>query len=166
MILDLVPQSDSILHTKCERFDFNNPPMNPIELANSLIETMVAKRGIGLSANQCGIPYRVFALWSNPTKVLFNPTIADTSSEEILLEEGCLSYPNLIIKVKRPKIIRVRYQDVTGEACTDKFIGMTARCVLHEMDHLNGLDFRSRANKYHYEQAMRKKKQLDRRPTL
>ena len=157
MIYDLVPPDHPLLRTKLERFDFANPPINPHELANNLIETMVHYQGIGLSANQCGLPYRVFVLWSNPTKVMFNPTIADVSSEHIVLEEGCLTYPNLFIKIKRPKLVRVRYMDSFGEAHTDKFTGMSARCVLHEMDHLNGINFTLKANKFHFDQAMRQK---------
>lgn len=157
MIYDLVPPDHPLLRTKLEKFDFSNPPINPHELANNLIETMVHYQGIGLSANQCGLPYRVFVLWSNPTKVLFNPVVADVSSDLIMLEEGCLTYPNLFIKIKRPKLIRVRYMDSFGESHTDKFIGMSARCVLHEMDHLNGMNFTLKANKFHYDQAMRQK---------
>lgn len=157
MIYDLVAPDHPLLRTKLSRFDFSNPPINPHELANNLIETMVHYQGIGLSANQCGLPYRVFVLWSNPTKVMFNPVVADVSSEHIMLEEGCLTYPNLFIKIKRPKLIRVRYMDSFGEAHTDKFVGMSARCVQHEMDHLDGVNFTLKANKFHYDQAMRQK---------
>ena len=157
MIYDLVKPDHVLLRTKLDRFNFNNPPINPHELANNLIETMIHYNGIGLSANQCGLPYRVFVLWSNPTKVMFNPTIADISTEEVMLEEGCLTYPNLFIKIKRPKLVRVRYTDSFGEAQTDKFTGMTARCVLHEMDHLNGVNFTHKSNKFHFDQAMRQK---------
>jgi len=157
MIYDLVKPDHPLLRTKLSRFDFNNPPTDPHELANNLIETMIHYKGIGLSANQCGLPYRVFVLWSNPTKVMFNPTVADVSNEDIQLEEGCLTYPNLFIKIKRPKLIRVRYMDSFGEAHTDKFTGISARCVLHEMDHLDGFNFTSRASKFHYDQAMRQR---------
>lgn len=157
MIYDLVPADHPLLRTKLERFNFSEPPINPHELANNLIETMVHYKGIGLSANQCGLPYRVFVLWSNPTKVMFNPVIADVSTEQIMLEEGCLTYPNLFIKIKRPKLVRVRYMDSFGDAHTDKFVGMSARCVLHEVDHLDGVNFTFKANKFHYDQAMRQK---------
>jgi peptide deformylase len=157
MIYDLVKPDHPLLRTKLDRFDFINPPTDPHELANNLIETMIHYKGIGLSANQCGLPYRVFVLWSNPTKVMFNPTVADVSVEDIQLEEGCLTYPNLFIKIKRPKLIRVRYMDSFGEAHTDKFTGISARCVLHEMDHLDGINFTSRASKFHHDQAMRQR---------
>lgn len=162
MVLDLVEPDHPLLSTKLERFDFNNPPTDPILLANDLIETLIHYKGLGLSANQCGLPYRVFVLWSNPTKVMFNPVIADTSSEIVNLEEGCLTYPGLLVMIKRPKLIRVRYQDETGEAKTDKFTGISARCVLHEIDHLNGLNYINRANTVHRDRAMRKWKTISR----
>ena len=162
MVLELVEPDHPLLRTKLERFDFNNPPTDPLQLANDLIETMVHNKGIGLSANQCGLPYRVFVLWSNPTKIMFNPVVADVSTEEVALEEGCLTYPNLFVKIKRPKLVRVRYLDPYGEAHTDKFTGISARCVLHEIDHLNGDNFLMKANKFHLDQAMRKRKKQKR----
>ena len=162
MIYNLVECTHPILHTKMERFDFANPPINPVELTNNLIETMVHNKGLGLSANQCGLPYRVFVLWSQESLACFNPSVVDTSSETVLLEEGCLSFPNLLIPVKRPKIIKVRFFDPYGEARTEKFIGMTARAFLHELDHLNGIDYTSKANRIHLERARRKQKMLNR----
>jgi len=162
MVLKLVELDHPLLRTKLERFDFNNPPTNPHELANDLIETMIHHKGLGLSANQCGLPYRVFVLWSNPTKVMFNPVIADVSSEQVTLEEGCLTYPNLFVKIKRPMLVRVRYMDSHGEAHTDKFTGISARCVQHEIDHLNGENYTMKANKFHLDQAIRQRRKYKR----
>ena len=163
MILDLVKPDHPLLATKLETFDFDNPPMDPLELANNLIETMLQYKGLGLSANQCGLPYRVFVMWSSPTKVCFNPRIVDVSSEEVKLDEGCLSFPNLFLPIKRPSIIKVRYQDVNGDTVNDKFIGMTARCFQHELDHLNGIVYTKHSDPFHLNRAMNKKKILDRR---
>ena len=93
---------------------------------------------------------------------MFNPVIADVSTEEVLLEEGCLTYPNLFVKIKRPMLIRVRYMDSHGEAHTDKFTGISARCVQHEIDHLNGESYIMKAKKFHYDQAMRQRKKYKR----
>lgn len=163
MIYDLVKPSHPLLSANLERFSFDSPPINPVELANSLIETMMHYKGIGLSANQCGLPYRVFALRSVEPLVLFNPVIADVSSEEIKLDEGCLTYPNLFLPIKRPTMVKVRYQDAFGNFHTEKYIGMTARCILHELDHLNGIDYTKRANPIHLSRAFNQKKILDRK---
>jgi peptide deformylase len=69
---------------------------------------MLYNDGLGLSANQIGLPYRAFAIKAEKIIVCFNPRIVDYSEETIYLEEGCLSYPNLYIKVKRPKKIKIR----------------------------------------------------------
>lgn len=153
----LVNNTDQILYAKTERFDFSNPPIDPSELAHILAQTMIANNGIGLAAPQIGLPYRAFVLTGKPIMCCFNPIIVDTSSEQIYLEEGCLSFPNLIVKIKRPKIIRARYTMPNGETVTNKFIGMTARIFQHELDHLNGVVFTQRANSYHLEKARKKK---------
>jgi peptide deformylase len=162
MILDLVKPDHPMIKTVLEPFDFQNPPVDPLELTNNLIETMVYYRGIGLSANQCGLPYRVFVLWSNPTKVCFNPRIVDRTTEEVLLDEGCLSFPNLFLPIKRPSVIKVRYQDATGQTITDKFIGMTSRAFQHELDHLDGIVYTRYANPIHLSRALNQKKKIDR----
>jgi peptide deformylase len=162
MIYPLVSDGHPLLRQKLDVFDFDNPPIDPVELSNNLIETMIENKGLGLSANQCGLPYRVFVMWSNPTKVCFNPRIVDQTSEQVLLDEGCLSYPNLFIKIKRPKVIKVRYQDERGEVQNEKFIGMTARCFLHELDHMDGVVYLERANRIHVDRARNQKKLLER----
>ena len=162
MILSLVPDGHPLLLQQLEDFDFTNPPTDPVELSNNLIETMKHHKGIGLSANQCGLPYRCFALWSAEPLVMFNPRIIDETSEAVLLDEGCLTYPNLFIKIKRPKAVKVRYEDCFGQTHTEKYIGMTARGILHELDHLNGVVFMKRASIPHLQRAWNQKKQLDR----
>jgi peptide deformylase len=133
-----------------------NPPTDPIQLAKDLTETMLQNNGIGIAANQCGLPYRVFAIRSNPVLVCFNPRIVDLSSEELYLEEGCLTFPNYYVKVKRPKKIKVRFTMPNGQVDTRIFDGMTARIFQHELDHLDGILFMSRATKYHRDQAEKK----------
>jgi peptide deformylase len=121
---------------------------------------MKANRGLGLSANQCGLPYRVFVLWSEKPFVCFNPRIIDKTSETTMLEEGCLSFPHLIVKIKRPSAIKVRFQDAFGEMHTEKFTGMTARAFQHELDHMDGVTYHTRANKIHLERALNQQKNL------
>lgn len=163
MILEIKSPDEKLLYQPIEDFDFANPPCNPVQLANDLIETMAANKGLGLAANQCGLPYRAFALWSEQPLVCFNPRIIDQTTEGVMLEEGCLTFPNLFVKIRRPKIIKVRYQDATGEVHTDKFIGMTARGFQHELDHLDGVMFTRRALGPHLARALNQQKQLSRK---
>lgn len=159
----LVESNHPILHTKIEPFDFSDPKIDPVVLANRLIVTMNNNNGIGLSANQCGLPYRVFVMRSEPTKACFNPKILFSSEEEVSLEEGCLSHPFLFVKIKRPVWIRVRYTDALGQIQTERFIGMTARCFQHEYDHLEGVNYLRRANTAHIERAKRDQSKIKKR---
>ena len=162
-IYDLISKTSEILFQKTETFDFANPPIDPVYLANSLLATMIKHEGMGLSANQCGLPYRVFVIRNEKHPFVFNPRIVDTSSEEIVLDEGCLSYPYLFVPIKRSKSIKVRFADPTGNITTEKYTGMTARCFLHEFDHLEGINFTQRASKFHLRRAQRKQEQIKRK---
>ena len=156
----LVKDTDPILAQEMPRFDFDNPAIDPIQLAYDLVESMRHHGGIGLSANQIGLPYRVFAMEAVPALVCFNPKLIDESSEEIMLEEGCLSFPGLGIKIKRPRHIKVRYAEPSGEIMTRKFTGMAARCFLHELDHMNGTKYIDRASFVQKELALKRQKKL------
>jgi peptide deformylase len=162
-VLGLVPSTDPILFNPVAKFDFSNPPIDPVYLANCLILTMNNQNGLGLSANQCGLPYRVFVMRAENAVVCYNPKIVEVSSELVNLDEGCLSYPFLFVKIKRPAFVKTRFTDAFGQTSTETFVGMTARCFLHEMDHLEGINFTQRANKALLERAKRQRIQIQRR---
>jgi peptide deformylase len=155
--MKLVIGNDPILKEECKEFDFANPPFDPSEFAKNLVQIMYDNNGIGLSANQVGVPYKIFAMRGTPADfVCFNPRIVMPSNELITLEESCLSFPGLIIKIKRPRHVRVRFQGPSGETVTQQFTGMTARVFQHEMDYVNGFLFYTRANRFHREKAFKK----------
>jgi len=155
--MELVKHNDPILTTQCQSFDFQNPPFDPIEFSHELVKAMYEWNGIGLAANQVGVPYRVFAMRAQPQNfVCFNPRIVQPSAEQISLEEGCLSFPGLIVKLKRPRHVRVRFQTPNGDTRTETFIGMSARVFQHEMDHLEGRLYFNQASRYHREIALKK----------
>lgn len=163
--MKLVPETDPILKKRCEEFDFSNPPYDPEKFALNLYSAMVNHDGLGLSACQVGYPYRVFAMRTNSENplVLFNPRIVDTSDKLVSMKEGCLSFPLLFLNVKRPDSVRVRFQTHTGETKTELFIGMTARVVLHEYDHLEGIVYTSKASSFESQRALRKRMILQRK---
>jgi peptide deformylase len=141
----LLKEGDRFLDEPLPEFDFSNPPVDPNAFASSLVETCIKNRGLGLSANQCGFPYRVFVAGAEDNYVAyFNPKVLSMSKEETLGDEGCLSFPNLFLKVYRPNSIQVEYQDFNGEKHTARFDGMTARIFMHELDHMNGITFNHR----------------------
>lgn len=159
----LTPKNDPVLMRPTVKFDFANPPCDPEELANQMLTVMAGNQGIGLSANQIGLPYSVFVVHGDPF-ACFNPVIVDASEETTVLEEGCLTYPGLYLGIKRPKSIRLRFATIRGNIETKKYTGMTARVIQHEMDHLDGKLFFNRASKYHKDKAFRKHELFMRHP--
>ena len=161
-IYKLVSSNDPILKHVCKPFDFSDLPENPVHLASSMFETMFENKGLGLSAPQIGKPYRVFVIgYDNSNKqVFFNPEIIYTSEEEEDHLEGCLSFPRLFFKVSRPKQIKVKYQHISGEWRENEYHGLTARCILHENDHLNGICFIERVGKTTLMMAREKERKL------
>lgn len=143
----------------CIPFDFQDSPsyLPPLEFAQSLVKTMYEANGMCLTAPQVGINFRVFAMRAAPENfVCFNPRIVLTSDEQIRLEETSLSYPGLIVKVKRPQHVKVRFATPNGQIRTETFTGLTARTFQHCMDFLNGERFYMKANPLHRHQALRK----------
>jgi peptide deformylase len=158
----LLGDKNDMLRDRMPEFDFNNPIIDPVELSHRLINAMKDGHGIGLAANQIGVPTRCFAMYSEPPMVCFNPVITYSGDELVALEEGCLSYPNVFIKVKRPKFIRVRFRDPYGNPVVKKFDGMAARVFQHELDHLDGVEYFKRAHPVHRERFQRKWKKVSR----
>lgn len=112
--------------------------------------------GLGLAANQVGVPYRIFAMRGQPNFVCFNPKIVQPSEQMVELEEGCLTYPGLVVKIKRPQHVRVRFTTPNGDTRTETFTGMSARVYQHEFDHIEGLTFYNKASRIHRDRALEK----------
>jgi peptide deformylase len=154
--LTLVKSTDPVLRQICDEFDFVNSPFDPIEFAYNLVKTMHEYNGLGLAANQVGIKYRIFAMKGQPNFCCFNPRIIVPSDEKLYLEEGCLTWPGLAVKVKRSQHVKVRFQTPGGDTLTKTFTGISARVFQHETDYLNGVLFFERATRYHREFAFRR----------
>lgn len=129
------------------------------DLANDMVKAMNRLNGIGLAAVQIGIHKRLIVIdvpqssMSNPPTpgevqllplmpmALVNPEIVEYNSELASREEGCLSVPEVYAEVVRPSQIKVKTQDLTGQEFEFECGGLLARCIQHEVDHLNGLVF-------------------------
>lgn len=137
-------------------FDFENPTHDPKEIEEKLSEAMEKFGGIGLSANQVGIDARVFVMRTQDgIQAFFNPELTRISQETDLLKEGCLSFPDIYLMIKRSKVVEMKYFDANGEEHLITLEGLGARCVQHEIDHLNGIIFLQRASKLKLERAMK-----------
>lgn len=134
--MKLVDPNDPILKQTCEKYNFLNPQVDLRELADDMVRTMYEHNGMGLSANQVGVPLQVFVMAAQQPILVINPKIIVESPETVELEEGCLSFPGDWLKLKRPIWIKARYNLPTGPAQTFRFEGMTARVFQHEYDHV------------------------------
>lgn len=166
-MLKLITYPNDILNKDLLNFDFSNPIMDPYDLEEQMIMLMSQSNGIGLAANQVGIDARVFVMKTENLKevytafALFNPSILEVSSDEELDEEGCLSFPDLWIKVKRPNYVIAEFFDRDNNKCIIKFEGIDARCFLHELDHLNGTCFIDKVSKLKLDLALKKQRKIN-----
>lgn len=149
MIYKLLEPESPILNIRMDEFTIDELKekhnKTPEELLEDLAGTMAASGGIGLSANQCGLPIRAFVMYTNFDKkdiaLFMNPKVTWESEDTELFTEGCLTYPHLFLNVKRPKMIEFEYMDKDGEIQKSKFSGLTSRIFQHEYDHMEGRNF-------------------------
>ncbi|MBP7275325.1 MAG: peptide deformylase [Kiritimatiellae bacterium] len=154
MILQLRQYGDPILRLKTQAANPADPRLRA--LARDMIETMHAEEGIGLAAPQVGenmalcvidVPIEgdrdENGLQLNPAAempmVMLNPQILDSSSEHTTFEEGCLSFPGIRAPIERPAEVTVQWTTLDGRTETQRLRALVARCVQHEMDHLEGV---------------------------
>ena len=144
-IKELVEPEHQLFHHRIQSCSYN---LDRHHLSKVLIDNMIHHEGIGISANQIGIWERAFAmvrdLENNEVIVCFNPRIIKSYSEEVEMEEGCLSYPELFLKIKRPDKIVVKYEDENKKIHKIKLQGLASRVFQHEYDHMEGIDFTQR----------------------
>ncbi len=116
-------------------------------LAKEMLQSMYAAKGIGLAAPQIGIQKELLVIDVNfedsaaEPLILINPEICDYGSTLNSYEEGCLSIPGVYLNVVRPSTIKLKFRDEMGRPRKMKADGLLARCIQHEMDHLNGVLF-------------------------
>ncbi len=116
------------------------------ELVENLIDTMRLNEGIGLAAPQVNVLQRLFVIdleqidENLSPRAYINPRILSSSGSE-MMEEGCLSIPNVRADVTRPEVIEVEYLNLDGKPVKETLDGLSARVFQHELDHLNGVLF-------------------------
>lgn len=159
----LVPDNHPLLHEAMPAFNFMQPGIDPVELYNILGHNLIRYKGLGLSANQIEIRARCFVMSAEEIIPVFNPKIVSVSSETVVMKEGCLSFPNLILSIERPRQIKVRFSDPKGQAKTVDLVGLSARVFLHEMDHLDGKDFTQRVKPFALQLAKEKAAKLNKK---
>jgi len=140
--LSVFNDNHPLLNHVMPEFNFKENSIDPEELSGRLKTTMKLYGGIGLAANQCGLPLRVFVIGDGDESIAcFNPRLISVSEKKNELNEGCLSFPGMFLKIQRPEFIEVEFENEKGITVRAKFSGVTARCYQHELDHLNGIKF-------------------------
>jgi len=144
-ILPIIIAPDARLKIKSEPVERVDDDLR--KLMDDMIETMHDAPGVGLSAIQVGVPKRVIVIdiarQDEPRAPirLVNPEIVWASDEQVMAEEGCLSLPDQFVELRRPGEVKLRHLDADGVEQEIETDGLLARCILHEMDHLEGILF-------------------------
>lgn len=157
MELKLVKENDPILREVADKWDFTVDG-DANDLIRIMVKTMMENNGIGLSGPQVGINKRIFVM-GNESKMFacLNPEIVEGAGL-IIDKEGCLSFPDLWLNVKRYESVKVRYQNAVGTVIDTEFSGLVARIFQHERDHLDGICFDKQVGKLSLELAIKRRK--------
>ena len=144
------------LYTSSTHFNFDDIPLGYKTLEDfekDVIHLMIHSQGMGVAANQLGITKRFFAIghesfdvFKKPA-IIYNPVLVSADEENEVAQEGCLSFPGVLLQVERPRTVMVRYQNREQDYLLSRLTGMEARCFQHELDHLDGITFNQRTKK-------------------
>jgi peptide deformylase len=146
-IREICTYPDPVLRNKTSRVERIDSTLD--RLIEDMVETMHAAPGVGLAANQVGVPLQLAVIdlssredeeQCHPLLVIINPELL-VMEGSVLEEEGCLSIPDYAEKVRRAARVKVRAQDRTGKLFELEAEGLMAKALQHEIDHLNGLLF-------------------------
>ncbi|MEK9903926.1 MAG: peptide deformylase [Rhodospirillales bacterium] len=162
--LPILIAPDRRLKTRCKSVDFVDDSIR--RRLDQMLETMYEAPGIGLAGPQVGDERRLVVIDVSregdppaPFK-LVNPEIIWMSDETCLMSEGCLSIPDVFYDVSRPERVRVTYLDESGAQRETEADGLLARCIQHEIDHLDGILFIDHVSMLKRNMALAKMKKL------
>jgi peptide deformylase len=142
-MLELLKEEDRKLRRKSKRVDKIDDTIR--NLAANMVETMIFLNGIGLAAPQIGVLKRIIIVMVNEEPIaMVNPEIISVGEETCNEPEGCLSFPGKFLDIERPTIITVKYRNLAGHPTLETHTGLTARCIFHEIEHLDGIVFTER----------------------
>ena len=157
-ILKINLEGHPVLHEKIEHTDLKQD-LEWDKISDLMHRTMQSANGLGLAANQVSVGIRMFTMWGN--KTFINPIIVERSNETQLLEEGCLSFPNLFLKIPRAKTILVEYYNEKLVKSVDRFEDLWAQCIQHEIEHLDGVLFIDHVSKFKLNRAREKQRKAN-----
>jgi len=136
---------------------FNFEEQDASMLTNIMFDRMTEMGGAALSAPQVGLDMCMFVMGVDHARVeVFNPTIVSYSKEEALMNEGSLTFPGILVIVKRPIAVTVEYYNKNGELQQNEFQGLTARIFQHAFDHLQGTTIKDKVSKLKWDLATKR----------
>lgn len=154
----LLPENHESLRQVSTLWDYTVDG-SPIELVKHMAKIMFANNGIGLAAPQIGLHKRLFIMGNEHRLIAcVNPEIIEGDNKNAISKEGCLSFPNLWLNVKRHDFIKVKYYDVDGVETIRDFSGLMSRVYQHERDHLDGICYDTLVAKLSLELAKNRRK--------
>lgn len=161
--MNLIYYPNRFLEKEVKDVDFENPGFDPKELKDQMMETMLSHNGIGLAANQIGLDAKVFVFGDSKqnSTICFNPTILQYTKDTSIDVEGCLSFPDTYVKIKRPTEILAKWYDENFQECVVKIEGYSAKVYLHEFDHLMGITIKDRVSKLKWNMAKKKAEKIE-----
>jgi len=152
--IKLLP-ADELARSPASKFNFDE--VDAEMLTNVMFDRMTEMGGVALSAPQVGLDMSMFVMGINDAKVeVFNPEIISSSIKTELMNEGSLTYPGILVIVKRPASIEVEYYNKKGELQRSEFHGLTARIFQHAYDHLKGRTIKEKVSKLKWEMAVKR----------
>jgi peptide deformylase len=136
---------------------FNFDEENASMLTNIMLDRMTEMGGVALSAPQVGLDMCMFVMGIDQARIeVFNPTIISYSKEEALMNEGSLTFPGVLVIVKRPVSVTVEYYNKKGDLQQNEFQGLTARIFQHAFDHLQGITIKDKVSKLKWDLATKR----------
>ena len=164
--LKLIPPTDPRVQTAIAPFtddmlkehDFKDRK----ELTESMFTCMKKFHGIGLTANQVGLPFNMFVAGDHQSiekglkLAMFNPVIMTESEDKVLMKEGCLTFPFLFVNISRPRKVTMKYEDENGDLKEAQLDGMMSRVCQHEYDHQAGILMVQKVSKLKLDMAYKK----------
>ncbi|WP_461831459.1 peptide deformylase [Aquifex sp.] len=164
MVRDIVIYPNEILKKPTQKIDVIDKEVK--ELIRDMFDTMYNAEGVGLAANQIGVPLSVMVIDTSPKEdappiklVLINPEI-ESGEGKIKYKEGCLSFPGLSVDVERYEKVKIKALNEHGEPVELTLEGFPAIVFQHELDHLKGITFVDRLKGWRRRMALEKYKKL------
>ena len=163
--MNLLYYPNEYLAKEVKDVDIKDPKIDLKEIKEKMTDIMLSNGGIGLSANQIGLDAKIFIMGDTKENIslIINPKVLQHTQDTVLELEGCLSFPNVYMKIRRPKEILAEYYDESLEQKRTHVKGYGTKVFLHEWDHLHGITFKDRVSNMKWNMALKKAKKLEKK---